>query len=147
MRLLFIGDVVGKPGRTLLRRRVPGLIAERDVDYEIANAENLANGSGATPETCEELFTAGIDCLTSGNHIWDKREIIPYLEREPRLLRPANYPDGNPGAGVHLGRSRDGARIAVVNLIGRVFLVNADCPFRTADAILEELRGRADCVV
>ena len=147
MRLLFIGDVVGKPGRTLLRRRVPGLIAERDVDYAIANAENLANGAGATPETCEEMFASGIDCLTSGNHIWDKKEIVPYLGREPRLLRPANYPDGNPGTGVHIGRSRDGARVGVVNLIGRVFLVSVDCPFRTADSILEELRGQAECVV
>ena len=147
MRFLFIGDVVGKPGRTALNRHLPKLIDQHAVDFTIANAENSAGGAGATPETCEEMFSAGVDCLTSGNHIWDKKEIFPYLAREPRLLRPANYPDPNPGAGVYIGRSRDGARVAIVNLMGRVFLVNVDCPFRAADAILDELRGRADCVV
>ena len=147
MRILFVGDVVGKPGRVFLCRQLPRLQDEHGIAFTIANAENLAGGVGATPETCEELFQAGVDCLTSGNHIWDKREIFPYLEREPRLLRPANYPDSNPGGGVHVGRSRDGTRVAVVNLIGRVFLANVDCPFRTADEVLAELHGQADCVL
>ena len=147
MKVLFIGDVVGKPGRSMVCRHLKRLIDQHGIGFTIANAENLAGGVGATPETCDELFRAGVDCLSSGNHIWDKKEILPYLEREPRLLRPANYPDANPGAGVHVGVSREGARIAVVNLIGRIFLANVDCPFRAADGILDELRGRADAVV
>jgi metallophosphoesterase (TIGR00282 family) len=147
MRVLFIGDVVGKPGRALLCRRLPRIVDERGVAFVTANAENLAGGVGATPETCDELFAAGVDCLTSGNHIWDKKEIIPYLNREPRLLRPANYPESNPGTGVYLGTSRDGVRVAVASVMGRVFLVNVDCPFRTMDAILAEIRGQADCVI
>src|SRR5262245_51196412 len=115
MRFLFIGDVVGKPGRVFLRRQLPELIDRYGIGFSTANAENLADGVGATPETCDELFAAGIDCLTSGNHIWDKKEIAGYLEREPRLLRPANYPEVNPGSGVRIGLSREGARIAVVN--------------------------------
>ena len=140
MKVLFDGDVVGKPGRSLLCRRLPRILDERGIGFATANAENLAGGVGATPETCEELFGAGIDCLTSGNHIWDKKEILPYLGREPRLLRPANYPDSNPGAGVYIGESREGVRVAVVNIMGRVFLVNVDCPFRAMDAILHELQ-------
>jgi metallophosphoesterase (TIGR00282 family) len=147
MKLLFIGDVIGKPGRAFLRRHLPDLIDRHGVDFTIANAENSASGVGATPETCREMFDAGVDCLTSGNHIWDKKEIFGYLENEPRLIRPANYPDPNPGAGVYLGRSRDGARVAVVNLIGRVFLVNVDDPFTAADDLLHELRGKADCII
>src|SRR5262245_10888234 len=147
MNPLFIGDVIGKPGRAYLRRHLPGLIDRHGVDFTTANAENSASGVGATPDTCREMFDAGVDCLTSGNHIWDKKEILGYLDSEPRLLRPANYPDPNPGAGVFIGRSRDGARVAVVNLIGRVFLVNVEDPFTTADALFDELRGRADCVV
>lgn len=147
MRILFVGDVVGKPGRALLCRLLPRLQDQHGIAFTIANAENLAGGVGATQETCEELFRSGVDCLTSGNHIWDKKEILPYIEREPRLLRPANYPDLNPGSGVYVGVSREGVRIAVVNLIGRIFLANVDCPFRAADSILDELRGRADAIV
>ena len=147
MRLLFVGDVIGKPGRTMLRRQLPALIDVHGVDFTIANAENSAGGVGATQETCEEMFKIGVDCLTSGNHIWDKKEIIEYFQREPRLLRPANYPDPCPGAGVFVGRSRDGARLAVVNLMGRVFMQNLECPFRAADTILGELRNRAECIV
>lgn len=147
MNILLIGDVVGKPGRSAVIRHLPAMIDEHAVAFTVANAENLAGGAGATPETCDELFAAGVDCLTSGNHIWDKREIIPYIGREPRLIRPANYPDGNPGAGVYVGRSREGARVAVMNLIGRVFLANVDCPFRTADEVLAEIDNQADCIV
>src|SRR5437867_853521 len=130
MRVLFIGDVVGKPGRTLLRRHVRSLREQHGIDFAIANAENSAGGAGATPETCEEMFSAGIDCLTSGNHIWDKKEIFGFIDREPRLLRPANYPDPNPGMGVHIGSGNNGTRVAVVNLMGRVFMANLECPFR-----------------
>jgi len=147
MRLLFIGDVIGKPGRTFLRRHLTDLIDKHGVDFTTANAENSASGVGATPETCREMFDAGVDCLTSGNHIWDKKEILGYFEHEPRLIRPANYPDPNPGNGVFIGRSRDGARVAVVNLIGRVFLVNVEDPFTAADDLLDDLRGKADCVI
>lgn len=146
MKLLFIGDVVGKPGRSMLKRHLPRLIDEHRIDFTIANAENSAGGAGATAETCDEMFGFGVDCLTSGNHIWDKKEILPYLDREPRLLRPANYPDPNPGSGAFIGRARDGSRVGVLNLMGRVFMANLECPFRTADAVLEEMRGRTDCI-
>src|SRR2546428_9370689 len=114
MRVLFIGDVVGKPGRTILRRTLPRLLDRFGIDFTVANAENSAGGAGATAETCQEMFAAGVDCLTSGNHIWDKKEIFEVLARDPRLLRPANYPDTNPGSGGFLGLGRDGSRVGVV---------------------------------
>ena len=134
MRILFIGDVIGKPGRTAVRTLVSGLRTEYDVDLVIANGENAAGGFGITAETAEELLNSGVDVITTGGHVWDKKEVIPYLDEESRLLRPLNYPPGTPGRG-HQSINH----VTVVNLMGRVFMGPLDCPFRTMDALLESL--------
>jgi metallophosphoesterase (TIGR00282 family) len=140
MRIVAIGDINGRAGRRMIRDALPRLIAERQVDFVVANAENAADGFGVTPELCEELLEAGIDCLTSGNHIWDKAEVLDYLPRQPRLLRPHNYPDGTPGSGVYAGETPGGARVAVINLMGRVFMPPCDNPFPIADRLAADLR-------
>src|ERR687894_1040137 len=135
MKVLVIGDVVARPGRTAVLERVQDLREQHAVDLCVMNAENVSGGFSITPHHAELLFAAGVDVMTSGNHIFDKREVIPYIEREPRLLRPANYPPGTPGRGLWVGQA-NGARVAVLNLIGRVFMGVADCPFRAADELL-----------
>jgi hypothetical protein len=146
MRLLFVGDVVARAGRRFLKPALKRLRREHEPDLIVVNGENAARGAGLTPLTADELFAAGADAITSGNHIWDRREILSYLEREPRLLRPANYPDPAPGNGVGLFEGRDGSAVAVVNLMGRLFMSDVDDPFRTIDAILDELNDRAALV-
>lgn len=141
MRLLFVGDIVGKPGRRVLRALLPELIDRYQADYIVVNVENAAGGFGMTPEVLAELDELPIDCLTSGNHIWDKKEAIELLDEEPRLLRPANYPDGNPGAGLHVGATAAGIPVAVMNLEGQVFMKPIDSPFRVADRLLADLDG------
>ncbi len=142
MRILMIGDVIGKPGREAVDRLLPGLRRELMVDLVIANGENAAGGFGLTVDTASELLDSGVDVLTSGNHIWDKREFIPYMDDVQGeglpVVRPANYPSA-PGVGVIRRKG-----VAVVNLMGRVFMTNLDCPFRTADRLLEELREEED---
>ncbi|MGH9591622.1 MAG: TIGR00282 family metallophosphoesterase, partial [Bryobacteraceae bacterium] len=137
MRILFIGDIVGSPGREMVARHLAGIVAERAIDLVIANGENAASGFGITPRLAEELFAAGVEVITGGNHSWDRKEIYDFIPHEPRLLRPANFPPGNPGRGLYLGTARNGVRYAVLNLQGRVFLAPSDCPFRTADRELE----------
>lgn len=139
MNLLFIGDIFGSTGRTLAAEHVQRIITQEKIDLAIANCENAAGGFGVTPPIAEDLFSLGIDVLTSGNHIWDKREIYDYLSREPRLLRPANYPEELPGTGLHIARARNGVRCAVLNLQGRVHMSAVDCPFRKADSLLASL--------
>lgn len=141
MKILFIGDIFGQPGRRIVKEILPGLVAEFTPDLILANGENAAAGFGITPAIVEELLDLGIAVLTSGNHIWDKREIQPYLNEheDGRLLRPANYPSPSPGSGVYTGRTTAGVGYAVINLQGRVFMPPIDCPFRTADRILAEL--------
>lgn len=139
MRLLFIGDVVGKPGRRILETRLADLQKRHDVDFTVVNAENVAAGRGVTPTLADELLALGIDVLTSGNHIWAQRGIEDYLDKEPRLLRPHNFPPGTPGTGVFKGRSRTGHTVVVINLQGRVFMPPIDCPFRALDELLEEI--------
>jgi 2',3'-cyclic-nucleotide 2'-phosphodiesterase len=146
MRILFVGDVVGAPGRRIARNRLRGLKRSIGADLTIVNGENAAGGAGLTAATAEELFAAGAEVVTTGNHVWDKREAVGLLEREPRILRPANYPEGSPGGGVVVVPVA-GARIAVVNLMGRVFMPLVDDPFRAADRIVGELRGSASVVV
>jgi metallophosphoesterase (TIGR00282 family) len=142
VRLLFLGDVFAKPGRTAVRRLVPRLIAARGVDLVVANAENAAGGAGVTPDAAEELLGSEVDLLTSGNHIWAKKEIVPYLERSgSRLLRPANYPRGSPGRGSAVVQTPDGRRLGVVNLEGRVFMKSLDDPFAVGLAEVEALRA------
>ena len=137
MRILFVGDVVGKPGRRILATRLANLQRTYDGDFTVVNAENVAAGRGITPTLSDEILAMGVDVLTSGNHIWAQRGIERYLEEEPRLLRPANYPAGAPGTGVFHGRSRDGHPVNVINLQGRVFMPELDCPFQALDNILD----------
>lgn len=138
MNILFIGDIFASPGRRIVADHVQDIIAANGIDLAIANAENAAGGFGITPSIAEELFATGLDILTSGNHVWDKRELYDYLGRQPRLLRPANYPDA-PGRGVVVYRARNGVQCAVLNLQGRTYMPSTDCPFRKADQILGEL--------
>jgi metallophosphoesterase (TIGR00282 family) len=139
MRVLFIGDIVGSPGRQIVHDRLADIVAQQKIDLVIANGENSASGFGITPRLAEELLKTEIDVLTGGNHSWDRKEILEYLPHEPRLLRPANFPDGNPGSGVCIGTARNGVRYAVLNLQGRVFLPSIDDPFRKADSLLAAL--------
>lgn len=137
--LLFIGDIFASPGRGLVARHLHDIIASEHIDLSIANAENAAGGFGITPPLADELFGYGLDVLTSGNHIWDKREIYDYLPAQPRLLRPANYVDSLPGRGVVVVQARNGVDCAIVNLQGRVYMPTTDCPFRKADSVLDAL--------
>ena len=141
MKILFIGDVFGQPGRRIVKEMLPALVGEYDPDLVLANSENAAAGFGITPPLVEELLDMGIAVLTSGNHIWDKKEIYAYLNEhsDGRLLRPANYPHGAPGHGLYLGKTRSGFGYAVLNLQGRVFMSPIDCPFRTADEQLAKI--------
>jgi metallophosphoesterase (TIGR00282 family) len=138
VKFLFLGDIIGKPGRRSLRRYLPLLVDRYSPSLVIANGENAAGGSGITEEIGRELLTE-VDVLTSGNHIWDKKETLTYFEKEPRLLRPANYPPLNPGKGFYVHELSSGIKIAVVSLQGRVFMEPIDCPFRAADEILSIL--------
>jgi 2',3'-cyclic-nucleotide 2'-phosphodiesterase len=137
MRILFIGDIVGSPGRHIVLERLTDIVAQQKLDLVIANAENAASGFGITPRLAEELLAVGVDVLSGGNHIWDRKEILDYFPHQPRLLRPANYPEGTPGRGLYVGTARNGTRYAVLNLQGRVFMASIDCPFRTADRELK----------
>lgn len=138
MKVLFIGDVFGSPGRRAVQRLLPTLRAERGIDFTIANGENALSGAGINASTAAELFEAGVDVITGGNHIWDKAEGIPVVEKELRIVRPINYPPGTPGRGVGVFRSGD-HEIAVVSVMGRVFMQPLGCPFRALDDVLESL--------
>jgi len=139
MNLLFVGDIFGSSGRNIVAGHLQRIISEERIDLAIANAENAAGGFGITPMVAEELFSTGLDVLTGGNHIWDKREIYEYLPNKPALLRPANYPDELPGSGLYIAHARNGCRCAVINLQGRTYMPPTDCPFRKADEILRNL--------
>ncbi len=138
MNLLMIGDVVGKPGRAALLDRLQDLKEQSAIDFTVMNAENVAGGFSITPAIANLLFSSGIDVMTSGNHIFDKHEVIDYIEKQPRLLRPANYPPGTPGKGIWIGEVK-GVGIAVFNLLGRVFMQPSDDPFRIANELLSAL--------
>jgi metallophosphoesterase (TIGR00282 family) len=139
MNILLIGDIFASGGRGIVADHLNRLITEYKIDLPIANAENAAGGFGITPLIAEELLALGLDVLTGGNHSFDKREIHDYLDTQPRLLRPANYPPGLPGSGVYTGTARNGAPYAVINLQGRAHMANIDCPFRKADELLNSL--------
>ena len=143
---LFIGDIIGHPGRRALRRCLPRLREKYSPDFIVANAENAAGGVGITEEVGTELLGL-VDVLTSGNHVWDKKEALPYLDREPRLLRPANYPSPNPGKGSYILESTRGWKAGVLNLQGRVFMEPLDCPFRVADGEVAKLRAVTPVIV
>ncbi len=148
MRILFVGDVVGKPGRRLLKESLPGLRRTHALDFIVVNGENAAGGAGLTPPTARELFELGVDAVTLGNHTWDKRELAPALDEFPRLLRPLNYPAGAPGRGWMAVTSRAGVAVGVINAMGRVFAApHLDCPFRGIEQALEELRGHVRVIL
>jgi 2',3'-cyclic-nucleotide 2'-phosphodiesterase len=136
VRILLCGDVVGRPGREAVKEHLPALRRDLNIDIAIVNAENAAHGFGLTEKICGELYDAGTDIITTGNHVWDQREIIPYLERDPRVLRPANFPPGTVGAGTYRHTLADGRSLLVVNLMGRLFMEALDDPFRVFDAII-----------
>jgi len=142
LSLLVIGDVIGKPGRRAISKLLPDLRQQYGLDLVIANAENAAGGLGLTPDTARELLVAGVDILTSGNHIWSQKEIIPYLDGEMPILRPLNYPPGVPGKGYIIN-----SKAAVVNLIGRTFIGDFDCPFRAMDQLLAELGHKSPIII
>ncbi len=141
MKLLFIGDIVGRPGRDLVRSGLSAIVAHYGIDFVIANGENAAAGFGITRDLGEQLFSYGIEVMTSGNHIWDKKEVLDYLPREPRLLRPANFPAGAPGHGAYLATAKNGVKVGVVNVMGRVFLASIDDPFTSASREVARLKS------
>ena len=150
MRILFIGDIFGRPGRSLVHSELRRLVEENDAELVIANGENAAAGFGITPALADDLLSLGIHVITTGNHVWDKRELIEYFQlgvtsfkdNARRVLRPANYPAGTPGWGVYEGQTGLGTRYAVINLQGRVFMADNDDPFRTADRLLEQIEAK-----
>ena len=146
IRLLFIGDIVGRPGRDLVRRGVAALRDYHQTDLVIANAENAAAGFGITRELGEQILDAGVDVMTSGNHIWDKKEALDYIGIESRLIRPANYPAGAPGNGSYVARTDSGESVGVINVMGRVFMLNIDDPFAVVMKEIEKVRQRARIV-
>lgn len=133
MRLMFMGDIVGRSGRDALVAELPGLRRELGLDFVVINGENAAGGFGITAAICDDIFDAGADVITLGNHSWDQREALVHIEREPRLIRPVNYPAGTPGRGATLVEAQSGARVLVVNALGRVFMEALDCPFDAVD--------------
>jgi len=146
MKVLLVGDVVGAPGRDAVKALVPILKAKHKLDFVIVNAENIAGGAGVTPKTANELLSAGVDVLTSGQHIWRYKEIGPYLGEEPRLLRPANYAPVTPGFGSYIYSAKNGTQVGVVNLLGRVFMEAVDDPFRVGAHLVEELRKKTPII-
>jgi hypothetical protein len=141
-RLLFIGDIVGRPGRDLVRHGLAALVESHQIDFVIANAENAAAGFGITRDIGDQLLDCGIDVMTSGNHIWDKKEALDYIGTESRLLRPANYPAGAPGNGSYVARTRTGRPVGVINVMGRVFMLNIDDPFAVVKREIAAMRER-----
>ena len=130
MRILFVGDIVGRSGRSMLLRRLPDLMRDWKLDFVAVNGENAAGGFGITEAIYQEFIDAGVDVITGGNHSWDQKEALVFIERAPRLLRPVNYPGGTPGRGVALIEARNGARVLIVNAMGRIFMDQLDDPFR-----------------
>lgn len=147
MNILVIGDIVGKPGRRALKGLLPGLQKEYDIHFTIANAENAAGGRGINQEVFREIIDAGVDVCTMGNHVWDNRDIFTFIDDEPRIVRPANYPGDCPGQGFHVYTAGFNKKVAVVNVSGRVFLGALDCPFQAMESILTDLQGKTDLII
>ena len=147
MRILFIGDIVGKPGRDLLRKGLRSLVDHFGVEFVIANVENSAAGFGITKDIGDSIVEWGVDVMTSGNHIWDKKEVLDYIPTEPRLLRPANYPAGVPGRGAYVAESGDGRAVGVINVMGRVFMLSIDDPFQVVLREIEAMRARTRIII
>ena len=147
MRILFVGDIFGKPGRDIAKRAIPALIQRDGIDFVIANVENAAAGFGITGEIAEGILGYGVDVMTTGNHVWDKKEILDYIPRQPKLLRPANFPSGAPGRGSCIGRTRTGEPVGVLNLMGRIFMTPLDDPFAAALREVDAIRGKARVII
>jgi metallophosphoesterase (TIGR00282 family) len=147
VNVLLIGDIMGEPGRKALARLLPKLTVQRRIDVVIGNGENVAGGFGITPDLVDELFDLGLSVITTGNHAWDKKEILDFFPREPRLLRPANYPDGVPGKGSYVLTASNGEPLGVLQLMGRAFMPTIDCPFQVAKKEVERLKALAPAIV
>jgi metallophosphoesterase (TIGR00282 family) len=147
MNILFIGDIVGSPGREATKLLLPGLKKEYRLDFVIANAENAAGGSGITQRVAEEIFDSGVDVITSGDHIWKKREIFEFINQEERILRPLNFPSGAPGRGFGVFKTKDDIKVGVINVNGRVFMEALECPFRTTLAAAESLSTHTNIII
>ncbi|MCX5680710.1 MAG: YmdB family metallophosphoesterase, partial [Candidatus Omnitrophica bacterium] len=148
MNILCIGDIVGKPGREAVQKLLPQLVEEHKIDFVIANAENAAGGAGILPKIAEELLGYGCDLLTTGDHIWDKKEIFDFLDKTPNVLRPLNFPHQTPGKGFFVAETKTGKKIAVINLLGRVFMrYNTNCPFEAVAEVLEEIKKETYIIV
>lgn len=147
MNILFVGDVVGRAGRQALAQTLDRLVDHHQVDLVVVNGENAAAGFGLTADIVREFFELGVNVITTGNHIWDKKEIYDVLDAEPALLRPANYPEGLPGRGAGIYSTNAGIKVGVINLEGRVFMKNLECPFREADRLIEQIRGAAQVIL
>ena len=147
MKILFIGDIVGEPGRRVIRELLPGIKKANDIEFVVGNGENVAGGSGITPSLADELFDSGLDVITSGDHIWKRREIIDRIDLDRRILRPANYPSGAPGFGSTVVKSASGTEVGVINLQGRVFMQAIECPFRVAKEEVDKIKNKARVVI
>ena len=147
MKILLIGDLMGKPGRWAVSQLLPDLKKTHQIDFVIANVENAAGGFGLTKEIASKVYSYGVNVLTSGNHIWDRKEIYEYLNKEPNILRPANYPARDPGKGSVVYQLKDGTKIGVLNIQGRVYMKEIDCPFRTADQEIEKLKAETNLII
>ncbi len=147
MKVLCIGDIMGEPGRRVVARALPRLVAQRQVDVVIGNGENVAGGFGITPELAEELFDIGLSVITTGNHAWDKKEALEYFPRQSRLLRPANYPPGVPGNGSVVVETPGGERLGVLQLMGRAYMPTIDCPFQVAKRELEKIKLETAAII
>jgi 2',3'-cyclic-nucleotide 2'-phosphodiesterase len=147
MRILFIGDIFGKPGREIARRAVPALIERESLDFVIANVENAAAGFGITGDIADTILGYGVDVMTTGNHVWDKKEVLDYMPRQPKLLRPANFPAGAPGRGSYLGQTRTGEPIGVINVMGRIFMQPLEDPFAIVQREIDALRAKARVII
>ena len=146
MRILFIADIIGRPGREVVKNMLPEIVEEENVQFVIANCENAAGGFGVTPKISREVFSAGVDAITMGNHVWARREILEIIE-EANILRPANFPPGVPGKGCTIIQAGNGVKVGIINLMGRVFMSTLECPFRTADGIIEEVSKQTKIIV
>ncbi|MBI3649730.1 MAG: TIGR00282 family metallophosphoesterase [Acidobacteria bacterium] len=147
MNVIILGDVVGKPGIQVLCQSLGKLKAQHEAEFVVVNVENAADGAGLTAQIGEQILAAGVDVMTSGNHIYDKKDVIKYIENQPRLLRPANYAPETPGRGLWLGSTNSGTQVAVINVQGRVFMPPTDCPFRVADKLISEIGKRAAIII
>lgn len=147
INILLVGDIVGEPGRSILARRLHQMVDEHRIDLVVANGENSAGGFGITPKIAEDLFRLGIHVITTGNHVWDKKEMVEYIVKEPRLLRPANYPETAPGSGSIVVDLHQGRRVAVLHLMGRIFMPALDCPFQVGRREIEHLQKQTRLII